>query len=908
GGICNYGTLTVTNSTISGNTAPDNDGGGGGICNFGTLTVTNSTISGNTASDAGGGIYNEDGMLTVTNSTISGNTATWDGGGIYNQGDTLTVTNSTISGNTVSYGGGGGIYSYGTLLTVTNSTISENTAYYGGGICNFGTLTVMNSTISGNTATYGGGIYSYGTLTVTNGTISGNTASDGDGGGIWNSGKATVVNSIVSGNYAGGNGGGVFFVSGSGEEQTFLVNSTVAGNQSKSDGGGVYNYEGTVIANNTIIAMNVGSVAPDIWTGNDTTATQTIINHSLIGNGDYGDGRKIEGDDSNRIGSGVYPVDPLFKSFETYTTWSESLWKSWNLRPIATSPVIDSGSDDLAVDGDGEELITDRDGNSRISGNGVDIGAYELPRSPSLFPGLKQPARGYAVAENAKLNSNVGSVTPITQAARGQAYSYALTSGSEYFAIDSKGKITTTGVVDYETTPTVDIVVETSVNGVPTWSDTFTINIKDVNEVPVDIGISQNGSVVSDIDFGEGSMVVGTLAATDPDGTAITGYKLGGSDAKLFEVVRNGNVFEFRAKSPLDFENPLSKDKTNRYEVEIQATDSTRKAGKSKLAIHVIDRNYTSAETVEIASSGNAWVLKQVGSNVQILNGKTVLLSEPASAFPSLTIHGNAKKDTLMWNLADWNSSTEIDVMFDGQGDADTVKITGTDARETFFFISHGVTVNGTSIGLTNVEMLTVDGGNGDDTYCFTGLVATTSTTVSDKKGVDTFDFSDAQSGVTLDIGNTKPQSLFGCTLVVKTAPEILIGTEYADTLTGNKSGSVIYGGAGSDTIRAVGGKNVLIGGMAADVIYGSDGEDLLIGGDIDRDLLPELYQEWVASKSKWAARCDQLRQGIFSSEAIENDDDCDTLYGGKGQDWFFGEDEEIQDFDETSRTPDRKK
>ena len=102
--------------------------------------------------------------------------------------------------------------------------------------------------------------------------------------------------------------------------------------------------------------------------------------------------------------------------------------------------------------------------------------------------------------------------------------------------------------------------------------------------------------------------------------------------------------------------------------------------------------------------------------------------------------------------------------------------------------------------------------------------------------------------------------------------------------------------------------EHALIGGMAADVIYGSGGEDLLIGDDIGRDLLPELYQGWIASKSKWAVRCDQLRQGIFPSGAIENDNDRDTLYGGKGQDWFFGEDEEIQDFDETSRTPDRKK
>ncbi|MBR8840299.1 MAG: hypothetical protein DSM106950_41490 [Stigonema ocellatum SAG 48.90 = DSM 106950] len=67
---------------------------GGGISNlFGTSTVNNSTISGNSATD-GGGIYNLFGN-TVNNSTISGNSAGLDGGGIYNtQGGTSTV-NST---------------------------------------------------------------------------------------------------------------------------------------------------------------------------------------------------------------------------------------------------------------------------------------------------------------------------------------------------------------------------------------------------------------------------------------------------------------------------------------------------------------------------------------------------------------------------------------------------------------------------------------------------------------------------------------------------------------------------------------------------------------------------------------------------------------------------------------------
>ena len=136
------GPVTLSGLVI---TAGD-EAGGGGIDNSGTLAVTNSTISGNTA-DFGGGILNV-GILTVTNSTISGNTVTGLGGGINNIG-TLTITNSTMSGN--SAGLAGAIQTIGTL-TITNSTISGNTASGGaGGLRAAGTETVVNSIIAGNT-------------------------------------------------------------------------------------------------------------------------------------------------------------------------------------------------------------------------------------------------------------------------------------------------------------------------------------------------------------------------------------------------------------------------------------------------------------------------------------------------------------------------------------------------------------------------------------------------------------------------------------------------------------------------------------------------------------------------------------------------------------------------------------
>jgi hypothetical protein len=146
--------------------------------------------------------------VTVTDSTLSGNSA-GDGGGIFSALGPLTVTDSTFSGNSVGGGrggggglsGGGGIHLFSGTATVTGSTFSGNSAGgsagLGGGILNerLATLTVTDSALSGNTARdSGGGIYNDpqgGTLTVTDSALSGNTASN-SGGGIFGGGRFAV--------------------------------------------------------------------------------------------------------------------------------------------------------------------------------------------------------------------------------------------------------------------------------------------------------------------------------------------------------------------------------------------------------------------------------------------------------------------------------------------------------------------------------------------------------------------------------------------------------------------------------------------------------------------------------------------------------------------------------------------
>ncbi len=154
GGIWNGGTLTVTNSTLSGNSGTYGiratiPGLGGGIFNGGgTLTVTNSTLSGNSATD-GGGIFNGGGTLTVTDSTLAGNSASASAGGIYNDGGTLTVTDSTLAGNSASYFGGGVVtYEPVAVTTLGDTIIATNTAPTGPDV--YGPVTSLGYNLIGN--------------------------------------------------------------------------------------------------------------------------------------------------------------------------------------------------------------------------------------------------------------------------------------------------------------------------------------------------------------------------------------------------------------------------------------------------------------------------------------------------------------------------------------------------------------------------------------------------------------------------------------------------------------------------------------------------------------------------------------------------------------------------------------
>ena len=332
--------FTITAGNANGPDHPSQKGSGM-YNHYGSPTVTNCTFSGNSANTNGGGMYS-DGMVnaysspTVTNCTFSGNSALDLGGGMYNGYSSPTVTNCTFSGNSANHDGGGMFTSNGSP-TVTNCTFSGNSARFGGGgMVNWGSSspTVTNCTFIGNTAKHGGGMF------------------DVIGGGA--SGP-TLTNCTFSGNSAwNGNGGGMNNYNSS----STITNCTFSGNSASLGGGGMYNrVDSSPTVTNCILWGDSAPSGPEIF--NDETSSATV-SYSDVQDG--------------WSGLGNIEADPLFADADG--------------RLLPGSPCIDAGDDSAVL------VATDLDGNPRIVGLAVDMGAFELADPVQSMESLAQQVIG----------------------------------------------------------------------------------------------------------------------------------------------------------------------------------------------------------------------------------------------------------------------------------------------------------------------------------------------------------------------------------------------------------------------------------------------------------------------------------------------------------------------------------
>jgi uncharacterized delta-60 repeat protein len=258
---------------------------------------------------------------------------------------------------------------------------------------------------------------------------------------------------------------------------------------------------------------------------------------------------------------------------------------------------------------------------------------------------------------------------------------------------------------------------------------------------------------------------------------------------------------------------------------------------------------------VELPSGGgtNTVLASRKGDNVQVLDSRRrTLFNQPRSSFRMLTIQGVAdKSDIVKVDLGlDAGSLIPDGIVFDGGGGkkADTLVLYGTAGADTFAVDAGSAVVNGLGVQLRDIAQLTLEAGKGDDTYQVSSL--STKTTISDSKGIDTLDFSQAAAGVTVYLAARSGQEIFAPTnsntLTLKGTIENVIGTESADQIKGNSAvnriegrgdNDMLYGGSGNDALYGGSGDDWLYSEAGNDTLYGGPGNNVLLGGD-GNDLL----------------------------------------------------------------------
>ncbi|MFN0278423.1 MAG: choice-of-anchor Q domain-containing protein [Pyrinomonadaceae bacterium] len=237
--------LVINNSTISNNTANSDSnttGNGGGLylTGIGPVTISGSTINGNTSNTGstttgrGGGI-DVSVVTTITNSTISGNTAQRDGGGIYATGVSTTIVNidnSTIVGNTAALDCGGLYRASATNPVSFGSTIIANNTDDGTGPDVLGTINSNGFNLIENTT---GG-------TITGSTATNITGQDPNLGALADNGGVTFTHALNTGSPAIDKGFS-FTATADQRQQTRPVDDPAIANASGGDGADIGAFE-----------------------------------------------------------------------------------------------------------------------------------------------------------------------------------------------------------------------------------------------------------------------------------------------------------------------------------------------------------------------------------------------------------------------------------------------------------------------------------------------------------------------------------------------------------------------------------------------------------------------------------------------------------------------------------------
>ncbi|MFO7538607.1 MAG: choice-of-anchor Q domain-containing protein, partial [Chloroflexota bacterium] len=411
------GSPSLTNIIFNNNRATDNDWGrGGGLFILtGSSTLTHVQFINNQANRSGGGLvlFLSGSNPTLTHVVFHGNQAILgSGGGMYNDNGQYTLVDVHFINNSANWGGGlyaGGSFTNGSSVMTNVTFIGNQAANGGGGMANWWPDHVLTNVIfSGNRAgNFGGAIYNSSNIILTNVTFSGNKT-DGEGGALYNEGQQilptpwAVPHTHTADSETETNRPHTAEpsyqstptptppaerVDTTGSHSTNRQTETAAQTSSpiptmtpvtnanpaypepgRASSAGI-NTTSPILQNvvfwNNEDSSGVGTAASSLVNVN---GANPIIRHSLV-HGCNPDGAWVTACGTNDEGN-LADTDPLFIDPPDPAA---APTMAGNLRLQPASPAIDVGFNSYLP----PDVTTDLDGNPRIIGPAVDLGAYE---------------------------------------------------------------------------------------------------------------------------------------------------------------------------------------------------------------------------------------------------------------------------------------------------------------------------------------------------------------------------------------------------------------------------------------------------------------------------------------------------------------------------------------------------
>ena len=331
-----------------------------------TITGGTGTPVGPALETRGGGMYSVGSSPTVRDCVFRGNAAV-RGAGIYNEASDPNVVGCTFRRNNAEIGGA--IHNLSSNPTLMDCTFIGNTAdLVGAGINNWNSSPVVtHSMFFGNIAFLdGGGMVNWfdSHPMVTNCTFTENQAMDGAGMGSFYGASPTLTSCIFSTNHAGRAGGGMF----NNDSDPTVVSCLFGRNLAVDGGGGMFNRSSSPMVTNCTFGANQADFSGGGAMFNHADSYPELTNCILWGNSPdtfagSGDPFVIFSDvEGGFPGEGNIEVDPMFIDPQ-----------GGDFRLPADSPCVDGGDDEALPD----DAETDCDGEPRIVGGLVDMGAYE---------------------------------------------------------------------------------------------------------------------------------------------------------------------------------------------------------------------------------------------------------------------------------------------------------------------------------------------------------------------------------------------------------------------------------------------------------------------------------------------------------------------------------------------------